>query len=163
MGGNFIRDTLPNFGRGKMKAIDYNSNTGKCSCKSENSAQCSSRVDSNPHLFHKYIRTGECNTGDEWWKSNSLTGTNAQKAEKCAALCRDTHYAGFIINTSGGCYCESASSATCGVDNDSWMRYDFTGPRVAFASKMKNTGATWYDLYFKSRKLGSKHLITKPT
>ena len=83
------------------------------------------RVRMEPSGF-KYIRTGECNTGSEWWKSNSLTGNDAERAEQCAALCRHTNYRGFIISPTGGCYCESANSATCGVDNDSWRRYDFT-------------------------------------
>jgi surface protein len=82
------------------------------------------RVRMEPSGF-KFIRTGECNTGDEWWKSNSLTGNEAERAEKCAALCRKTNYRGFIISPTGGCYCESANSKTCGVDNDSWRRYDF--------------------------------------
>jgi hypothetical protein len=160
--GNFIRDTLPNFGRGKMKAIDYNPSTGKCSCKSENSAHCALRVDNDPDLFIKYIRTGECNTGSEVY-AGPVTGTNDEKAQKCARLCKPSYitWEGFIVGGSNNyCYCESAASATCGTDDDHYRRYDFMGTKVTPASKMKNTGATWYDLHFQTQKLGSKHFMS---
>ena len=171
--GNFIRDTLPNFGRGKMKAIEYNSNSGECSCRSENSAQCNAE-----QVRTWYAHTGEgiCDPplGVRMYEGASDNpGTDVDSNTKaCATAChlqKAPLYqtwaslgpaTGFSVYASSGrCYCNHQTYSSCpSIKHTAYKYYDFTS-----VVEKSISYTTWYDIHFQSKRLGSKHLITKPT
>ena len=173
MGGNFIRDTLPNFGRGKMKAIEYNSNSGECSCRSENSAQCNAEQ---VRTSYAYRGGGICDPplGVRMYEgaSDNPGTTTDERTKACATACHLQKVSlanswatlgpatGFSVYASSGrCYCNHQTYSSCpSIKHTSYKYYDFTS-----VVEKSISYTTWYDIHFQSKRLGSKHLITKST
>ena len=171
--GNFIRDTLPNFGRGKMKAIEYNSNSGECSCRSENSAQCNAEQ---VRTWYAHTGAGICDPplGVRMYEGASDNpGTDVDSNTKaCATACHLQKVSlanswatlgpatGFSVYASSGrCYCNHQTYSSCpSIKHTAYKYYDFTS-----VVEKSISYTTWYDIHFQSKRLGSKHLITKPT
>jgi len=67
-----------------------------------------------------YAHAGEC-TGYESNKGTK-SGTWSQKVKACGDDCRA--YTGFIVSSSGACFCETADSADCSKHQDEYIRFD---------------------------------------
>ena len=85
------------------------------------------------------IFDGECSSGTDiqMYEGNSDNdGTTEQKVTRCSNACQsqktplsgswsDFEAKGFVVASSGRCYCENAASATCTRATNSYGRYDW--------------------------------------
>jgi len=98
------------------------------------------------------IVDGECSSGTEilmYEGNGDNDGTTEQKVTRCSNACQsqkqplrksmswsDFEAKGFIVHSSGRCFCENAASATCTRTKNSYARYDWEpGGGVLMKSK----------------------------